>query len=474
MAIVVALVIVAGVIVAIVAGSSSSSSPSTTTQPAKATALSKARDAAPGVTATSIRVVFPLVSLNSLAGKFGFASDSEYGKQEDAVHTFVNDINAKGGINGRKIVPVISTYDPTDTASMRALCKEWTQGADPAFAVLDGIGSWEGDGQLCITQEGQTPMISQWGTVTDWTTKGSPYLWWTGPDQTVLLQNLVSWGHSAGLITKGEKVGVLVGDRPSDQEALNSVIKPELAKIGAEPVIGTIAASPDAATATMAAQAPLIVQQFRTANVESVIPLIPFNSFFPYLQSETDQEYFPKLLLSDYESSIETSLGLIPTPYEKALDGQEGITTYTLGGIDDPRPESQGGYDPGVRSCYDTWKAHNAPPAPPDSPYIEEQGPIQSWCQVIRLFAAAAEAAGPKLTIRSFVEAMANIKDYPGTISPILTYGPDKFYGPTQYRIVKLHTNNPPGPECKVPTFTKTPQGTCWVVQKDWTPLATG
>ncbi len=84
-----------------------------------------------------------------------------------------------------------------------------------------------------------------------------------------------------------------------------------------------------------------------------MIPLIPFNVFFPVLQAETDQQYFPRLLLSDYESSIETSLGLLPVPYAKALDGQEGVTTETLGGIDDDRPQSQGGYDTGRAQLLD-------------------------------------------------------------------------------------------------------------------------
>ena len=77
-----------------------------------------------------------------------------------------------------------------------------------------------------------------------------------------------------------------------------------------------------------------------------MIPLIPFNVFFPVLQAETQQQYFPTLLLSDYENSIESALGLLPAPYEKALDGQEGLTSETLGGIDDTRPESQGGLRP--------------------------------------------------------------------------------------------------------------------------------
>ncbi len=154
---------------------------------------------------------------------------------------------------------------------------------------------------------------------------------------------------------------------------------------------------------------------------------MPFNVFFPILQAETQQQYFPTLLLSDYEESIESALGLIPVPYEKALDGQDGVTTETLGGIDDTRPESQGGYDPGVRSCFATW--HTAYPQIPKGNmnfYIEEQGPVQAWCQAIRLFAAAAQAAGPHLDRRTFVEAMAKISNFPGGYSPTLSYGPDK------------------------------------------------
>ena len=475
--IVVGVVAVMAVVVALVVagGSSSSSNTATTSSTVPATAVDQASTAAPGVTKTSIHVVFPVVSLTSLAGREGFAADIEYGWQQKAIHTFVNDINDHGGIHGRKIDADIVQYDPTLPANMRALCKQWTEGSNPAFAVLDGLGAWEGDNQLCITQEGHTPMLAQWATVTDWTDRGSPYLWWTGTDQSVLLDTLVSWGHQAGLLTTAHRVGIIVGDREPDQLALHETVLPALAKLGiTDPLVQTIAASADAQTTTLQAEAPLIVQRFRQAGVASVIPLIPFNSFFPYLQSETSQGYFPHLLLSDYESSIQVALGLIPVPYEKALDGQEGVTTFTLGGIDDDRPESQGGYDPGLRSCYATWKAHNAPPKPPDSPFLEEQGPVAAWCQVIRLFAKAAESAGPDLNRRTFVQAMSKIQDFPGTYTPVLSYSPTKYYGPTEYRVVKIHNNVPPSSACIQPRFTKKPQGTCWVVVQDWQPLTSG
>ncbi len=135
-----------------------------------------------GVTAHSINVVFPVVNLQSLASVLGFSQDYEYKEQAKAINLFVNQINKAGGINGRKINPIISYFTPTNENVMRSLCKSWTEGSPAAFAVLDGVGTWSGDNELCVTQEGHTPFIGQWTTVTNWTTQGSPYLWWTGPD----------------------------------------------------------------------------------------------------------------------------------------------------------------------------------------------------------------------------------------------------------------------------------------------------
>ena len=229
---------------------------------------------------------------------------------------------------------------------MQALCKDWTEGSPPVFAVVDGLGAWNGDNELCVTQQGQTPMIAAWTTTSQWTQLGSPYLWWTGPDDAAVLAALVQWGHGAKLLGGSAKVGVLAGDRTSDQNALKQDLLPDLKKIGVTPTVVTVAAGNNS-TATTNSDVQLAVERFKAAGVTSVIPLVPEPAFFPYVGAETSQQYFPRLLLSDYEQSIGLGLGLIPIPYEKALDGQEGVTTETLGGFDDARPESKGGYDAG-------------------------------------------------------------------------------------------------------------------------------
>ena len=453
--------------------SSAASSPTATPSAGGPTPVGRASTSSRGVTATAINVVFPVVSLNSLAGEEGFAEDAEYGEQTKAITLFVTQINSEGGIDGRKVHAIITDFDPTSESQMRSLCKTWTEGSPAVFAVLDGLGAWTGDNQLCVTQEGHTPFIGQWTTVTDWTDEGSPYLWWTGPDQAAVLQATVDWGLSADLLGGTHRVAVVAGDRASDQVALTKYLLPDLSAAGVTPIVKTIASDPSD-SATTDSQAPLVIQQLRSAGVTSVIPLVPFNVFYPLLQAETNQQYFPRLLLSDYESSIESALGLLPAPYKAALDGQEGVTTETLGGIDDDRPASEGGYDAGVRSCWVVW--HKAyPQTPPGnlSDFIEEQGPVQGWCQVIHLFAAAARNAGRDLNRRSFVTALSRIKDFPGTNTPTLSYGPDKRYGPVEYQVVRLHVNAPVSSLCKLPK-NKIPQLTCWVTVQPFEPLPPG
>ncbi len=438
----------------------------------KPTPVTQASTSTRGVTKTAINVVFPVVSLNSLAGREGFSADAEYGQQATAIHVYVNQINQAGGINGRKINAIIVPFDPTDDASMRALCQQWTQGSPPVFAVLDGVGTWEDDNQLCVTQEGHTPLLSAWSTVTDWTQLGSPYLWWTGVDDAPLLKALVNWGLTSGRLSKGKTVGIAVTDLASDQAALNQYLLPYLKQLGIKAMVQTVT-DDSGETASTNTDAQLAVERFKAAGVTSIIPLLREDAFFPYIGAENAQKYFPKLLLSDYQSTITIALGLIPAPYEDALNGQEGVTTETLGGEDDPLPEAKGGYDPGVRSCYAEWhKVHPKPYKGASNPYIEEQGPIQAWCGVIRLFSQAATDAGKNLNRRSFVEAMSKIKNISGTLSPIWSYGPNKMYGPTEYQVVEVHNNVPPSSQC-VPQANGKPQGTCWVVKQKWTPLPT-
>ena len=252
--------------------------------------------------------------------------------------------------------------------------------------------------------------------------------------------------------------------------ALNRYLLPDLKRIGVQPVVETIAAQTSETAATNS-DASLDVEKLRAAGVDSLIPLMPFNAFLPVLGAQTQQQYFPRLLLSDYEDSIEASLGLIPCPFQKALNGQEGVTTETLGGIDDPRPQAQGGYDPGVRACWVTWhKAYPQTPKGNINDFIEEQGPVQGWARRSgsspkrRRRPARISPAGPSLR----------------RCRPSRTTG--RLLAPPHLRAGQvLRTLRVPGREpareqttlaqCRLPEGTLPPQVVCWHQVQSWKPL---
>jgi ABC-type branched-subunit amino acid transport system substrate-binding protein len=398
-----------------------------------------------GVTATKIKVIFPYADLGAIGSATGLDPGNE--DEPTSIMAYVNDINSRGGINGRLIDPEIVKYNPLDDAEMRADCKDWTQSQE-VFAVVDSA-AWHDDHQLCITQENHTPLISKWTTVRDWTDRGNPYLWWTGPDSNEVLDNLVvTWKET--LLTK--KFAVLSSDRESDKLALSSVER-SLANIGAHEAIPPQELS--FTTAADAAQAQTAYLNMKTAGVEVVLPVVSFLQILVWLQEEDSQNYFPQLLLSDYESNIQVLLGLAESKYAKELQDTKGPSAFRLGSAENPS-----GYTALGQTCFDKYLAQD-----PGYPHnLEGVGVAMTWCQNIYLFERAATMAGNNLTRDSFNTAMSQIQGFAGSISPDLTFGPDLRSGPHQYRMVQIHVNDRANNSCPDLQQDGNPQGSCWLL----------
>ena len=403
-----------------------------------------------GVSPTTIKVVFPYADLGPIGAATGLDPGSE--DEPTAINAYVNDINSRGGINGRLIDPEIVKYNPLDDAEMRADCKDWTESQE-VFAVVDSYG-WHDDHQLCVTQEGHTPLISKWTTVTDWTDRGNPYLWWTGPDDVEVLDNLVATSVD---ILRNNKFAVLVSDRASDTLALQ-YLEQFLDRAGVHEAVPpqTLSFTPGVA----AGQAQSVYLQLKAAGVKVVLPLLPFLQLVTWLQEEDSQSYFPQLLLSDYESEIQAMLGLAEAKYEKELQDTVGPTAFRLGSDEDPR-----GYTPLGQTCNDLYHKQD----PNYSDYLEGPGVAMTWCQNIYLFAQAATMAGPNLTRDAFVNAMSQIQGFGGSVVPDLTFGPTVRSGPHNYRTVQIHVNEDKTCPKK---YDGGDQGSCWLVKQDFVPAA--
>ncbi|MBM3671320.1 MAG: ABC transporter substrate-binding protein [Actinobacteria bacterium] len=445
-----------------------------------------------GVTKSSVTIVFPVVDLSAASGSAGLQYISDE-KDPLGIHTYVRAFNEAGGVNGRKIKPKIVKFNPLKPSEMRALCKDWTTSGE-VFAVLD-TGKWHGDNQLCITEEGQLPLISSWTTVTEWTDRGAPYLWWLGPDQADILRNLVAWGADEGLLTEDRSFAVISGDRAGDQLAVEDYLLPALEERGLEPALtATITANIDDPT-TAASQAGAVVRRLNSDGIDVVIPLLSvFPGFQSFVSLAKSQDYAPAVLLSDYEQSVNVALGLAESLYPDQMSGQRGPTVYTLSNEDDDRPdgdvvlEDNGapvgeGYTPEALACWQTYQEQN-PNRLEKFPYIEAQGPTMRWCDAINVLKEAMEIAGPKLNRKTFIQALSEMQDFPVALTQTITWGPNDFSGPSTFRVVSPTANvkTIEGNKCppRHSSYDDTPgdpenkfHGSCWVLIEDWQPLQT-
>ena len=66
-----------------------------------------------GVTATAIRIGIPYIDLSAIR-KFGITLDQ--GDYPDAYNAIIADLNAHGGVDGRKLVPYLLPVSPVGTA----------------------------------------------------------------------------------------------------------------------------------------------------------------------------------------------------------------------------------------------------------------------------------------------------------------------------------------------------------------------
>ena len=95
---------------------------------------SAAPSAIPGVTATTIRVGVPYIDVGAAVLR-SEGVHIDYGSVPDAFDAVIDNINAHGGINGRKIVPYIVAVNPVGTAPAATACTQLTED-DTVFAVL--------------------------------------------------------------------------------------------------------------------------------------------------------------------------------------------------------------------------------------------------------------------------------------------------------------------------------------------------
>jgi ABC-type branched-subunit amino acid transport system substrate-binding protein len=246
-----------------------------------------------GITPTAIKLGILIPQDNSSEGGTSFSD--VVGHPKDQWNAYVDTVNAKGGILGRKIQPVFREYDGLDLDAQRAACVYLTEQAK-VFAIVNS-GGFYGDPILCVTQQHKTPFIGQAGEALDFYQKSNGLYFSTTPNKDRVLQNMVAAAARDGVF-KGKTIGLLSREG-IDAIPVDRSLKPALAAHGVKVAYEARISADDSAAQS---QIPLEVQQMKSKNVDFIMlttGLIVANVF---VQQADSQRYTPQYMTSDFAS----------------------------------------------------------------------------------------------------------------------------------------------------------------------------
>jgi hypothetical protein len=388
-------------------GSSTGKTAGTTTP---TTAAPSATGPAPGVTADSIKIGVTYVDQKALL-KSGL--NYNLGDWNGAWKALINQVNAAGGINGRKLVPDIVAIDPTDPKYAQAACVKFTQD-DKDFLVA---GFFVADGVNCVVDTHHTAVVG--GTQTTQRVANAKAPWLTplpGDGQTNrVIQALKANGSLSG------KVGVFVG-QAEDTATLNSDLVPALRAVGVTPVQTAVMDAPVSDTAAIQTKVNLIAQKFQASGVNTVLlGGLAAQNWPAYMEGNP---YNPKLLFIDI-------VGAQAFTTNKATTNTSLLKGSIAGGPYGPNQqifeESQ------MQACIKTLAAAGVKTAAPDTSGSDMSNqPFQAAfnvCPVFDLMKAWLEGAGKNLNYGTLQTAINGLKVHVSGDPTTRVYGPGAFDG---------------------------------------------
>ncbi len=275
------LTLVAALLLAACKSTSNSASTSATT----GTTAAVAHDTrAPGVTSDSIKVGIVWYDLSSLESVLHI-NDGDFVKAYQAI---VDDINAKGGIHGRKIDPTMVGFNPTSSTDAQTACTKLTQDTK----VFVAVGFFLADQVLCYVNTNATATIGGAQTAARLAQAKAP---WFSTDAGENLEiNVVK-----SLAKQGKLDGKLaVMATAADQDLLNDKIKPALTAAGIKPVSTAILDAPTTDTTATYAQAETISEKFKSDGATKVL-VVGESGPGSYLPGLAKTDYRPQLIISD-------------------------------------------------------------------------------------------------------------------------------------------------------------------------------
>jgi hypothetical protein len=389
------------------------SSSTTTVKPGATTSGSQALGQ--GVTADTIKIGFSYIDLVALAKSGVIRLD--HGPEEQIITALVNDVNAHGGVNGRKLELSIAKYSPIGNTEQLAACTQLTED-DKVFAVLVGFLN---NNNLCVVQQHQTILIG--GTFNDalLAQARAPWATWLASDERSI-EALVKLLDQNGDL-KGHTIAVYAAQAPYKSQ-IDLAVK-TLKDAGHKVADTALMDAPDTDLQAATAQDKVIAQRFASKHVDTVIDV---GQFTP--GADFDAAGFHPRIFSPSVGNLQAAV------YTNPL-GKFPIVAGTAA----PLLPNWSFDDPAFAHCVQVWKqASGKDIVSPNQEDLDGKSSgyvaMQEACSSLTLFVDAAKAAGKDLNNGTFEKGVASLGEI--DIDGPVSFGPNKFDGQEQFQLFKI------------------------------------
>ena len=335
-------------------------------------------------------------------------------EQKAQWNSYVNAVNASGGVNGGQIEAVYAGYNPLDDSSVRAMCNRLVDAK--VLAVL-AYGLFDTQ-VLCFTEEHGIPLINGIGFSDEIVSRSRGLLFSAIIGKTRAGRAQVAELDRIGVL-KNKKIGILTSTDRNDDSAARHGIQASLEARGYK-VTYTANLSSELQTGT--AQIPVEVQQMQSRGIDAVFLAANLLYSGTFVQNGENQGFRPQYLTSDLSQMAEDGNTSRMT---QAFDGAIGVSVLRTGEDKVNAPEPA--FDAQCRATYERTGAKN-----PRGQLAYNT--TMAMCSVVEMFKRGAQAASSPVTAKSLVAGLETLNDFPVAFEAGGSLSPSKHDAPVAVR----------------------------------------
>ena len=372
-----------------------------------------------GVTADTITIGVTHLDIEQLV-ELGF-SPATWGDQELVIRALADDINERGGINGRRVEVLVDKYNPIGATEAEAACLRLTEDNE-VFAILFGFLGPAEVANTCIVGTQETILVG--GTITPDRLADARAPW--------VNERVTREVSTGALFTLLEAEGMLQGRSIAVVADLSAA--PQLEQVadllrehGVEPVLEVATSSQVADLIAQNQEWAALSERIRAAGTDT---LLLVGNVSAGISNAALNGLEVDIWATD-ASGLGSNIGANVEP-------EDARGVITVGAMTGSQIYET---DPRFKECLDAFNTRHPDIEIKHPNTLEEGEPLwytslSAHCRFFQLFELLATAAGPILTHETFAEAIANIGEFSIAGQPYASLGADKLSSNDSFQLL--------------------------------------